>query len=94
MFPGTLPRNGTRSDAAREYVLLHWNRPNLMALIEQKVKRVLVYQDVSPPPAQGAEFGSQGQKFVVYAKHEVLLATGALASPLPRVLWYWTKGSS
>ncbi|OQD75430.1 hypothetical protein PENDEC_c007G03515 [Penicillium decumbens] len=53
-----------------------------MAIIEQKVKRVLIDQDVSPPSAQGAESGSQGQKFVIYAKHEALLTAGALASPL------------
>lgn len=82
MFLNTLHKNGTRSDAGREYLLPRWTRSNLLVLVGQKVERVLIDQNVSPPSARGVEFGSEGQRFQVHAKHEVLLATGALVTPL------------
>ena len=82
MFLNTIHANGTRSDAAREYLLPHMTRPNLLVLVGQKVGRVLINQEARSPSARGVEFGTGGQRFEVYAKHEVILAAGALMSPL------------
>ncbi|KAJ5133113.1 glucose oxidase [Penicillium atrosanguineum] len=82
MFLNTMHANGTRSDTAREYLLPHMTRPNLSVLVGQKVGKVLINQKVRIPSARGVEFGTDGQRFEVYAKHEVILAAGALMSPL------------
>lgn len=82
MLLNTIHANGTRSDTAREYLLPHMERPNLSVLVGQKVGKILIDQQVRPPSAKGVEFGTHGQRFEVHAKHEVILATGALVSPL------------
>lgn len=82
MVLNTIHPNGTRSDAAREYLLPQMTRPNLTVLVGQKVGRVLINRDARSPAARGVEFGTDGQRFKVYAKHEVILAAGALMSPL------------
>ncbi|KAJ6125768.1 glucose oxidase precursor [Penicillium sp. IBT 18751x] len=57
-------------------------RTNPSVLVGQKVGRVLIDREGRLPSARGVELGTDGQRFTVYAKHEVILAAGALMSPL------------
>ncbi|KAJ5113192.1 glucose oxidase precursor [Penicillium angulare] len=82
MFLNTIHENQTRSDTARELLLPIVDRPNLSILVGHRVGRVLVHADQSHPSVKGVEFGTDGQKFEVLARHEVILATGALVTPL------------
>ncbi|KAJ5924999.1 glucose oxidase [Penicillium verhagenii] len=82
MLLNTIHENQTRSDAGRDILLPILQRPNLSILVGQRVGRVLINQYISPPLATGVEFGTDGEKFEVYAKNDVILATGALVSPL------------
>ncbi|GAD96153.1 glucose-methanol-choline (gmc) oxidoreductase, putative [Paecilomyces variotii No. 5] len=83
MLPNTLHEDQTRSDAAREWLLPNYKRPNLNILTGQYVGRVLLNATSSGPKAVGVNFGTnKNVNFNVYAKHEVLLAAGSLVSPL------------
>ncbi|KAJ5645880.1 glucose oxidase precursor [Penicillium lividum] len=82
MLLNTVHENQTRSDAARDILLPIMDRPNLSILVGYRVGRVLIDTSHSPPAAKGVEFGTDGEKFEVYARHDTLLAAGALVSPL------------
>lgn len=82
MLMNTIHKNQTRSDAARDLLLPIINRPNLWVLMGQRVGRVLIDQKTSPPSTYGVEFGTDGATHEVFAKHEVILAAGALVTPL------------
>lgn len=82
MLLNTIRANQTRADAARELLLPYRIRPNLSVLVGHKVGRVLFKNGTSPPTVMGVEFGTDGRKFEVYANNDVLLAAGALVSPL------------
>lgn len=83
MFPNTLQENQVRSDAAREYLLPNYRRPNLQVLTGQNVGKVLLDQRAAVPKAIGVEYGtSRERKFEVYAGKEVLVATGSTLSPM------------
>lgn len=73
-----------RADAAREWLLPNYQRPNLMILTGQMVGKVLFNQTAGTgPKAVGVNFGTnKAVNFDVYAKHEVLLAAGSAISPL------------
>nr|CAC12802.1 glucose oxidase [Aspergillus niger] len=82
MFPNTLHEDQVRSDAAREWLLPNYQRPNLQVLTGQLVGKVLLDQNNTVPKAVGVEFGThKANTFNVYAKHEVLLAAGSAVSP-------------
>nr|WNH24672.1 GoxA-GS1-VHb [synthetic construct] len=82
MFPNTLHEDQVRSDAAREWLLPNYQRPNLQVLTGQYVGKVLLSQNGTTPRAVGVEFGThKGNTHNVYAKHEVLLAAGSAVSP-------------
>lgn len=83
MFPNTLYEDQVRADAAREWLLPNYHRPNLQVLTGQMVGKVLLNQSTSGvPKAVGVEFGTnRNHKFQAYARQEVLLATGAIISP-------------
>ncbi|PYI04761.1 glucose oxidase [Aspergillus sclerotiicarbonarius CBS 121057] len=82
MFPNTLHEDQVRSDAAREWLLPNYQRPNLKVLTGQLVGKVLLNQNATVPKAVGVEFGThRDNTFNVYAKHEVLLAAGSAISP-------------
>ena len=83
MFPNTLYKDQVRADAAREWLLPNYHRPNLQVLTGQMVGKVLLNQSTSGvPKAVGVEFGTnRNNKFQVHASQEVLLATGATISP-------------
>ena len=83
MFPNTLYEDQDRADAAREWLLPNYHRPNLQVLTGQMVGKVLLNQSTSGvPKAVGVEFGTnRNHKFQAYARQEVLLATGATISP-------------
>ncbi|KAJ5758492.1 glucose oxidase [Penicillium odoratum] len=82
MLLNTIHENQTRSDAARDILLPIMDRPNLSILVGYRVGRVLIDTSHSPLAAKGVEFGTDGEKFEVYARHDTLLAAGALVSPL------------
>ncbi|KAJ9285304.1 CAZyme family AA3 [Paecilomyces variotii] len=83
MLPNTLHEDQTRSDAAREWLLPNYKRPNLKILTGQYVGKVLMNETSSGPKAVGVNFGTNKHvNFNVYARHEVLLAAGSLVSPL------------
>ncbi|KAJ5729526.1 glucose oxidase [Penicillium malachiteum] len=82
MFLNTIHENQTRSDAARELLLPIIDRQNLWILVGQRVGKVLIDEKSSSYRAKGVDFGTDGEQFEVFAKHEVILAAGALVSPL------------
>ncbi|KAJ5703087.1 glucose oxidase precursor [Penicillium malachiteum] len=82
MLLNTIHENQTRSDAARELLLPIIDRHNLLILVGQRVGKVLIDRKSSPYRAKGVEFGTDGEIFEVFAKHEVILAAGALVTPL------------
>lgn len=83
MIPNNLHENQIRADAAREWLLPNYKRPNLQILTGQKVGKVLFNQTASGPKAVGVNFGTnKAVNFNVYAKQEVLLAAGSAISPL------------
>ena len=82
MIPNTLNEDQVRSDAAREYLLPNYRRPNLQVLTGQRVGKVLLDQSAGTIKATGVEFGTdQSKHFEAYARHEVLLAAGSTLSP-------------
>lgn len=92
MIPNGLHEDQIRSDAAREWLLPNYKRPNLQVLTGQFVAKVLINQTATSGPvsghkAVGVNFGTnKNVNFNVYAKHEVLLASGSVVSP--RILEY------
>ncbi|KAB8219528.1 GMC oxidoreductase-domain-containing protein [Aspergillus novoparasiticus] len=83
MIYNNLLPDQTRADAAREWLLPNYQRPNLHVLTGQIVGKVLFNQTSAGPKAVGVNFGTnKAVNFNVYAKHEVLLAAGSLVSPL------------
>ncbi|KAA8646837.1 hypothetical protein EYZ11_009541 [Aspergillus tanneri] len=83
MFPNNLLENQVRADAAREWLLPNYHRPNLKVLTGQVVGKVLFDQKTSGLKAMGVNFGTnKAVNFNVYANHEVLLAAGSAISPL------------
>lgn len=83
MIYNNLLPDQTRADAAREWLLPNYQRPNLHVLTGQIVGKVLFNQTLAGPKAIGVNFGTnKAVNFNVYAKHEVLLAAGSLVSPL------------
>lgn len=82
MLLNTIHENQTRSDAGRDILLPIIHRPNLSILVGHRVGRVLIDMHTSPPSAKGVEFGTDGETFEIYTKRDVILATGALVSPL------------
>lgn len=84
MFPNSLTADQIRTDAAREWLLPNYQRPNLHVLVGYTVGRVLLDETTTPnPTAYGVEFGThRDHYFQVFAEHEVLLAAGSSRSPL------------
>ncbi|KAB8203740.1 GMC oxidoreductase-domain-containing protein [Aspergillus parasiticus] len=83
MIYNNLLPDQTRADAAREWLLPNYQRPNLHVLTGQIVGKILFNQTSAGPKAVGVNFGTnKAINFNVYAKHEVLLAAGSLVSPL------------
>lgn len=73
----TGPNRGKRSYAARGYFAANAQRPNLHVLCEAMVHNIQLGGD----KATGVTFEHNGQKHVVPANREVILAAGALQSP-------------
>ncbi|KAJ5907334.1 glucose oxidase [Penicillium taxi] len=78
MLLNTIHPNQTRADAARELLLPIASRPNLWIIVGQNVGKVLIDR----LSAKGVEFGTEAHTFHVYSHHEVILAAGALVTPL------------
>jgi choline dehydrogenase-like flavoprotein len=82
MLYNTLDEHQIRSDAAREWLLPNYRRPNLKVLTGQRVGKVFLNQTASVPVATGVQFGRhRSVNYEVYARHEVLLAAGSIISP-------------
>jgi choline dehydrogenase-like flavoprotein len=85
MIPNNLLENQVRADAAREWLLPNYQRPNLKVLTGQVVGKVLFDEESNVPglKAIGVNFGThKSVNFNAYARHEVLLAAGSSISPL------------
>ncbi|QKX58713.1 uncharacterized protein TRUGW13939_05840 [Talaromyces rugulosus] len=83
MILNNVNENQVRADAAREWLLPNYQRPNLKILTGQMVGKVLFIQTAAGPKAIGVNFGTnKAVNFNVYAKREVLLAAGSAISPL------------
>ena len=85
MIQNSLREDQTRADAAREWLLPSYTRPNLKILTGQVVGKILFDKDPSSshPKAVGVNFGThKSVNFNAHAKHEVLLAAGSAISPL------------
>lgn len=70
-------RQGRRWSAARAFLDPARKRPNLDIVTEAHVNRVLIEDH----RARGVEIRTPGGPHTVYAKHQVILATGAIGSP-------------
>ncbi|BCR91685.1 GMC family oxidoreductase [Aspergillus chevalieri] len=83
MFLNTLYPSQIRADAAREYLVPNYYRPNFQVLTGQRVGKVLLDKTVpGSPKAIGVEFGThRTRKYEAYARREVLLAAGSTISP-------------
>ncbi|KAL2817006.1 glucose oxidase [Aspergillus cavernicola] len=83
MIQNNVNQDQVRADAAREWLLPNYKRPNLQVLTGQVVGKVLFKQTASGPKAIGVNFGTnKAVNFNMYAKQEVLLAAGSAVSPL------------
>ncbi|XP_037292675.1 glucose dehydrogenase [FAD, quinone] [Manduca sexta] len=72
-------RRGTRCSTAKAFLRPVRLRQNLHVALFSHVTKVLIDKDAKR--AYGVEFLRDGEKQVVYAKREVILAAGAIASP-------------
>lgn len=72
-------RRGTRCSAAKAFLRPVRLRQNLHVALFSHVTKVLIDKDNKR--AYGVEFLRDGQKQVVYAKREVILSAGSVASP-------------
>ena len=72
-------KNGTRVSSNRAYLYPARNRKNLHVTQQSLVKRVLIDHRVNR--AVGVEFAKQGRIISVFARKEVILCAGAIASP-------------
>lgn len=83
MFPNSLYESQIRADAAREWLVPNYYRPNLQVLTGQSVGKVLLDKTVpGAPKAIGVEFGTdRTRKYETFASREVLLAAGSTISP-------------
>ncbi|CAG9104652.1 unnamed protein product [Plutella xylostella] len=72
-------RRGTRSSTAKAFLRPVRLRQNLHIALFSHVTKVLI--DMESKRAFGVEYFRDGEKRVVYAKREVILSAGAVASP-------------
>ncbi|KAF2206614.1 hypothetical protein CERZMDRAFT_89224 [Cercospora zeae-maydis SCOH1-5] len=80
-FPVTVTADGKRCDAATAWLELE--RPNVKILVGQYVGKVLFQTSSNVPRAIGVEYGRyREQARHAHARMEVILAAGALVSPL------------
>ncbi|TVY82022.1 Glucose oxidase [Lachnellula suecica] len=83
MFPNSVSADQIRSDAAREWLLPNYQRPNRHVLVGQRVGKVLLNTTTATPATYGVQFGTHRDlNFEVYANHEVLVSAGSSVSPL------------
>ncbi|RDW79462.1 hypothetical protein BP6252_04100 [Coleophoma cylindrospora] len=83
MIPNLVDENQTRSDAAREWLLPNYKRPNLHVLVGQRVGKVLLDTTAATPKATGVQFGTHNSvTFEAHANEEVLLSAGSTFTPL------------
>ncbi|KAF7509870.1 hypothetical protein GJ744_007381 [Endocarpon pusillum] len=83
MFPVTVTAEGKRCDAGRAWLLPTIQRSNLKVLVGQWVGKVLFDTSGDVPVAIGIQYGRyKGTTYENHVKFEVLLAAGALVSPL------------
>lgn len=72
-------RRASRCSTAKAFLRPVRNRPNLHVALFAHVTRVII--DPQTKRALGVEFFRDGSKHVSYAKREVILSAGAIASP-------------
>ncbi|KAK5715159.1 hypothetical protein LTR15_010576 [Elasticomyces elasticus] len=82
-FPVTVTADGQRCDAGRAWLMPNLERNNIVVLVGQYVGKVLFDTSDGTVKATGVQFGRYKSKIAeVYAHAEVIIAAGALASPL------------
>lgn len=73
-------RNGLRCSTAKAYLRPTKHRQNLHISLESRVEKILVHK--ANKTAYGCIFSnSKGDKYVVFARKEVILSAGAIQSP-------------
>lgn len=70
-------RRGWRHSAARAFLWPAWRRPNLRIVTGAQAERVLIADGA----AEGVAYRHRGERLRAYARREVILCAGALASP-------------
>lgn len=82
-FPVTVTASGQRCDAGQAWLLPVLDRPNVVVLVGQSVGKILLDTSSGVPKAIGVQCGRyKGKITEIYAEAEVIIAAGALASPL------------
>ncbi|KAK5111276.1 hypothetical protein LTR85_012217 [Meristemomyces frigidus] len=82
-FPVTATGSGQRCDAGQAWLLPILERRNITVLVGQDVGKVLLNTSSGIPKATGVQYGHYKSKtYEVHAQAEVIVAAGALASPL------------
>lgn len=72
-------RNGRRWSAAKAFLRPAQHRPNLFISKHSRVTKILI--DPKTKVANGVEFVKNRQKYQVFAKKEIILSAGPIASP-------------
>lgn len=72
-------RRGLRCSAAKAFLRPIQHRPNLSISMHSRVTRILI--DPRTKTAYGVEFVKRKRRIVVYARKEIILSAGPIASP-------------
>lgn len=72
-------RRGRRCSAAKAFLRPVQHRPNLFISMHSRVTRILI--DPKTKTAYGVEFLKRKKRFQVFARREVILSAGPIASP-------------
>lgn len=72
-------RRGRRCSAAKAFLRPIQHRPNLFISMHSRVTRILI--DPVTKTAYGVEFLKRKKRFQVFARREVILSAGPIASP-------------
>lgn len=74
-------RRGIRLSAAKAFLRPAAQRPNLTVMTGCHVERLMIEQGERGPVCSGVQFSGGGRMFTATARHETLLAAGAVGSP-------------
>ncbi|KAJ5720414.1 glucose-methanol-choline (gmc) oxidoreductase [Penicillium malachiteum] len=75
------PTSGLRSSADNEYGAIAASRSNVTIITNATVERILLENSSAGPMATAAEFIHSGERYVLKATKEIILAAGAMHTP-------------